>query len=189
MTSLDELQQQGSRLLHQQCWNWGRDVIRSEGNLLLEAGFVRERPPEDEEGATRYILDTPDGCCLILWGFGIFFGGKSGGIYLGRYQFDPQWTSLEAIRKPIWKPDMIPAPESPPSSRAPLELMLGVAGRIADYEEWVLSEYGLPYRCEVLSEWKHAHKGLAPESLPTAWRELAGALDERLQTAPAGSIQ
>jgi len=184
MSSFGNLRRRGARLLNQQCWNWGRDVVRPEGNLLLEAGFARERPPEGETGSTRYVLDGPDGGRLVLWGFGVFFGGESGGVYLNRFQFEPQWMPLEAIRKPIWNPDMIPAAGLPPRPQAPLDLTLRAARRIADYEEWVLGECGLAYRCEVLSEWDHAAKGLAPQSLPEAWRTLAAALEAQLEKEP-----
>lgn len=67
------LQRQGQELLHQQCWNWGRDIVRPEGNLLLEAGFVKQRPPEGIAGSTRYALRLADGGCWMLWGFGFFY--------------------------------------------------------------------------------------------------------------------
>ena len=61
----------GRELLHRQCWNWGRDIVRPEGNLLLEAGFVKWRPPEGETGLTCYTLALPGGDSLMLWGFGV----------------------------------------------------------------------------------------------------------------------
>ena len=45
----------GQSLLTQQCWCWGRDVTRPDGNLLLQYGFTRHRPPGQERGATTYI--------------------------------------------------------------------------------------------------------------------------------------
>ena len=56
----------GQELLHQQCWNWGRDIVRSEGNLLLEAGFLKRRPPGEEAGSSCYTLALSDGDSLML---------------------------------------------------------------------------------------------------------------------------
>ena len=56
-------------LLAQQCWCWGRDVKRAEGNLLLEYGFTRKRAPQNEPDATNYTLRCGS-ATLRLWGFG-----------------------------------------------------------------------------------------------------------------------
>ena len=53
------LQRRGSALLNQQCWFWGQDVRRAEGNLLLELGFQRQRPPEEQQGCTQYTRAQP----------------------------------------------------------------------------------------------------------------------------------
>ena len=36
-------------LLSQQIWAWGQDVRRKQGNLLIEFGFERVKPPADVE--------------------------------------------------------------------------------------------------------------------------------------------
>ena len=179
------LRRQGQKLLHQQCWNWGRDIVRSEGNLLLEAGFVKQRPPDGESGSTRYTLALAGGGSLMLWGFGLYYGtAQQGGVYLSRYQFQPQWLPWAAAERPIWKPDMIPVAQTPPSPRIPVELTIAAARRIADYEEWALALCGLEYRCGVLRQWKQAAKALPPQGLPPAWRALAAAMDGRLHPQP-----
>jgi hypothetical protein len=96
-TTLPERGQSGQQrnriasvLLDQQMWCWGRDIVRSEGNLLLQFGFRKERPPATVSGCTAYILTPFPGCQLILWGFGLFFGlESSGGVFLRRYEFKP----------------------------------------------------------------------------------------------------
>jgi hypothetical protein len=173
----------GQRLLHQQCWNWGRDIVRPEGNLLLEAGFSRQRAPEGETGSSRYELATDEGGVVLLWGFGLYFGdAANGGIYLNRYQFQPEWLPLERVRPPLWRPDMVPKGQKPPSARLPLDLASRAALQIADYEEWVLLRCGLEYRRRVLCEWKQAAKGLPPQTLPQSWRDLAGDLAASAQS-------
>jgi len=175
----------GQALLHQQCWNWGRDIVRPEGNLLLEAGFHRRRPPEGEDGSSCYILELPAGGRLMVWGFGLFYGtAGQGGVYLERYRFQPQWMPLEAVQESIWAPAMVPDEQTPPSPRIPLELTAAAARRLADYEDWVLECCGLDYRCAVMRQWKQAAKGVPPQTLPQAWRGVAEAIGEKLQRTP-----
>ena len=50
----------GQEVLDRQCWNWGRDIVRPEGNLLLEAGFLKRRPHEGEAGSSCYTLTLPE---------------------------------------------------------------------------------------------------------------------------------
>ena len=96
----------GQKLLHRQCWNWGRDIVRPEGNLLLDAGFRRRRPPEGETGSSCYTLALPNGGCLMLWGFGLLYGmPRKGGVR------DDPWTDLDARHDPGWTD----APVAPPA--------------------------------------------------------------------------
>ena len=54
-------------LLSQQAWCWGRDVLRPEGNWLLEVGFDRIEPPNDRnECSSVYSLELPDERCVVL---------------------------------------------------------------------------------------------------------------------------
>ena len=168
----------GQKLLQRQCWNWGRDIVRPEGNLLLEAGFRRRRPPEGVAGSSCYTRALPDGDSLMLWGFGVLFGTpRKGGVYLNRYKFRPVWIPSANLQEPIWKPGMIPNGRTPPSPRVPVDLTVAAIRRIADYEEWVLARCGLEYRRAVLRQWKQPPQGLPPQTLPQEWRALADAMD------------
>ncbi len=175
----------GQELLDRQCWNWGRDIVRPEGNLLLEAGFLKRRPPEGEVGSSCYTLALPDGDSLMLWGFGLLYRTpRKGGVYLNRYQFRPVWLPSETLQEPIWKPDTIPTAQTPPSVRVPVDLTVAAIRRIADYEEWALARCGLEYRRAVLRQWKRPSKRLLPQALPEAWRALADAIDGQPDPEP-----
>ena len=176
----------GKKLLDRQCWIWGRDIERSEGNLLLEAGFLRRRPPEGEAGSSCYTLALPAGDSLMLWGFGLMYGtSRKGGIYLNRYQFLPVWLPSETVQKPIWRPDTIPPAQTPPSPRVPVDLTVAAIRRIADYEEWALARCGLEYRRDVLRQWpKRSSEQVPPQVLPQAWRSLADAIDGQQHPGP-----
>jgi len=175
----------GQELLHRQGWNWGRDIVRPEGNLLLEAGFLKRRPPEGESGSSCYTLAMPGGDSLMLWGFGLLYAApRKGGVYLNRYRFRPVWLPSEAIRGPIWKPGMMPAGQAPPSFCIPVDLTVAAIRRIADYEEWALARCGLEYRRAVLRQWKRPSGQLPPQTLPQAWRTLADAIDGQPNSEP-----
>ncbi|MCY3704183.1 MAG: hypothetical protein OXH08_01575 [Gammaproteobacteria bacterium] len=190
MSPISELcRSKGQELLHRQCWNWGRDIVRPEGNLLLEAGFLRRRPPGGEAGSSCYTLALSDGDSLMLWGFGLLYGTHRGGIYLNRYEFRPVWLPSETIRGPIWKPDMIPAGQAPPSLRVPVDLTVSAIRRIADYEEWVLARCGLEYRRAVLRQWREPSEHLPPQALPRAWRSLAAEIDGQPLNAKAQLVR
>lgn len=91
-----KLIKKGSRLLHTQCWFWGQDIRSPAGNLLVQYGFERFRPPEGVEGSSAYLLalvPARETSCLILWGFGLFYRTEgAGGIFLDRFRFLPRWT-------------------------------------------------------------------------------------------------
>ncbi len=175
----------GQELLHRQCWNWGRDIVRPEGNLLLEAGFLKQRPPKGETGSSCYTLALPHGDSLMLWGFGLLYGTpQKGGVYLNRYRFRTVWLPSEKIQGPIWKPGMIPTEQAPPSLRIPVDLTVAAIRRVADYEEWILAHCGPEYRHAVLREWNRPSGQLPPEALPQAWRTLADAIDCQPHPAP-----
>ena len=169
---------EGQKLLHRQCWNWGRDIERPEGNLLLEAGFLKRRPPEGAAGSSCYTLTLSDGDILMVWGFGLLYGTlQKGGVFLNRYEFHPLWLPLEMVQEPIWRPDMIPAAQTPASPRVPVDLTVAAIRRIADYEEWALARCGLEYRRAILRQWKRPSERLPPQTVPQAWRSLADAID------------
>ena len=175
----------GQELLHRQCWNWGRDIVRPDGNLLLEAGFLQRRPPEGEAGSSCYTLALPDRDSLMLWGFGLLYGTpREGCVFLNRYLFRPRWLPLETVQEPIWKPGMIPTAQTPPSPRVPVDLTVAAIRRIADYEEWALARCGLEYRCAILREEDRPAEQLPPQKLPEAWRALADVIDSQPHPEP-----
>lgn len=157
------VRQRGCALLHQQCWLWGRDIKRDEGNLLLLHGFDRLRPPEGLSGSSQYNLRLGSGLQIRLWGFGLFFGGEEG-IFVNRFDFTPReaqaaqcWQGIEA---------MTDLPRAGLGSSLPEALRW-----IGAYEAWVLQRLGTGYRRACLASWPAAVS--TPALLPDAWLELA----------------
>jgi hypothetical protein len=54
-------------------------------------------------------------------------------------------------------------------------LLRGAMRWVAEYERWVLAQYGVAYREACLLAWKK--RPVLPRLLPTAWEELAEALE------------
>lgn len=170
---------QGKLLLNQQCWMWGRDVCREEGNLLLEYGFERQRRIDGGSGSTQYTLHLPHATkeeprrMVRLWGFGFFFvdlaatsnkDATYSGIFLNRFEFVAR--HVQAL------PEFCLANEMATLERASdLALLPDALRWIGGYESWVLDRIGLNYRERCLSGW--GKRRTSPELVPSAWMRLA----------------
>ncbi len=167
----------GTRLLTQQCWNWGCDVRRPEGNLLLEAGFTRVRPPTGVTGNTLYALHPSPETQIILWSFGIFFGqAASGGLLLNRFRFAPHSMDTPTLPLTIWTQEHLPPLHRPAAAdRERLALLLaGLLDWISAYESTVLAEQGVAYREACLAQWSRRKLGVPAAELPARWAILRG---------------
>lgn len=164
----------GAHLLHQQCWCWGRDIRRSEGNLLLEYGFERVRPPATIAGSSRYCR-TCEQSKLYLWGFGVAFVQQDGAaIYINRYNFVPRWLNVEISLDHVWAAEQLAAfapPDPVRLRRRTRRLLKRAMLEFAGYEAWVLNGYGVWYRREALREWHLP--AVLPERLPEEWTRLS----------------
>jgi hypothetical protein len=169
-------------LLHQQCWQWGQDIRRPEGNLLLAYGLERMRPPAGIAGSSTYFVGVAGGW-IRLWGFGLVYAQNGRAVYLHRYQFEPLLVDPSAAREPIWTPDLLrPIGGWDPQTGAKALVW------IANYERWVLREFGLSYRRSVLWNWHEP--AVLPEQLPAAWETLAWEMERRnWETGASGGPQ
>jgi hypothetical protein len=167
------------RLLHDQCWCWGRDVERAEGNLLLEFGFRRVRTPEGRTFA--YELDRA-GEQVVLAGAGLCYAAAevADAALLGRYNARPrllpraevdteQWAQVGAsIFQSAGQRD-----EASPGSRL---LLAGAVRWIAGYEAWVREVAGVGYRARCLSSWPSA--SVSADRMVEEWQALLDELQE-----------
>jgi hypothetical protein len=156
-------------LLHQQCWLWGQDIKRPEGNLLLKYGFERIRPPAGIQGSTRYQIRLSDRATLSLWGFGLYYTRYGyGGVYLNRYDATPRYCHAADFLPHVWTPADLPVTGHDPQ----IPYLASKAFHwIANYERWVLHHYGLSYRRACLSTWHQP--SILPQSLPDEWDRLS----------------
>lgn len=168
------IQNFGVRLLAQQLWCWGRDIERSQGNLLLQTGFEQHRYRGDEERSTCYRLD--DGQTHIcLWGFGLFYGHRSlGGLFLNRFDFCPQWSPVESLAASIHQTADLPSfgrPSGLQQWQQALQLWTSLQDWIAGYEKSVCADHGNAYRRKCVRSWMQPY--VRADRMASAWRFLS----------------
>jgi hypothetical protein len=177
------LQRRGMALLNQQCWLWGQDIKRAEGNLLLLHGFERLRAPAGQSGSSQYTLRVGRGedeleepLHVRLWGFGMYFG-RERGIFLNRFHFLPRAAELA---------DLWQGREMTQLRRARDLALLPAALRwVASYEGWVRDGFGAGYRRACLRDWEAAVGD--PATIASAWQELASDAEAALADGAFGS--
>jgi hypothetical protein len=167
-------------LFHQQCWCWGEDIRRPEGNLLLARGFIRERGAR----SSRYHL-AEAGVCITLWAFGACFGdADAGGVFIDRHSLRLKLGPM--VPPDAWSAAALRGYHSPRTAREVSQagaLSARFASWVADYEEWVPTVTHPGYRTEVLSRWDAAV--VPARAMATKWRTaMTSATLPRVRTIP-----
>ncbi|MEM8735710.1 MAG: hypothetical protein AAGG44_15860 [Planctomycetota bacterium] len=165
-------------LLNQQVWCWGRDILRPEGNWLLNIGFDRIEPPADRADCSSvYSLQLPRGRCVVLRGFGVFYGDRHrGGVFLPRYGFPPRYTKVATLECPPWSDADLPKLSAPNDAQrtACTPLTVDLIDWIWGYEVTIAERLGLEYRRSTLLRWDNGKRHVIPaEEMASAWKELA----------------
>ncbi len=172
-------------LLHDQCWCWGRDVERAEGNLLVEFGFRRIANPEGR--AFGYDLERA-GEQVVLTGGGLVYAatGSTHAALIGRYDVRPrllprcevdtaQWAQVGAsVFHGAGTRD-----EGSPLSRV---LLSGAVRWIAGYETWVREVASVEYRAECLASWSQA--SITADQMVETWEALLAELQDAEERDP-----
>lgn len=167
---LPQLLHRGSVLLHQQCWLWGCDIRRPEGNLLLAYGFVRQPDPEGKR-STQYTLPLTDGNIVRLWGSGFYFGDEQEGVFLNRFAFEPRLVRFDET----WQN---PAQLKEAPRYLDFQRLSDACAWIAEYEAWVLEQHGTTYRQACAVGGPDASQPVA--NMAVRWRELAAEMNAHL---------
>lgn len=170
-------------LLSQQIWCWGQDILRPEGNWLIEVGFERTAAPADREQCSSiYTLELPEERRVVLRGFGLFYGAdQHGSVFVKRYDFQPQYTSQPRLDRPPWSTDDLPALKAPtePQRQHTAALTVELIDWAAAYEERVAERLGHAYRQSTLDRWKNNKRPVVPaEEMANAWRSVGLAVAE-----------
>lgn len=143
------------KLVDQQFWLWGRDVLHDEGNALIRAGFTKHPAPAGQSGCSCYERD--DGNSLLrLWGFGLIYAREDQAIILSREVFGPClvrdcWT--ESVG---WTIEDLPRHAAPDGNEARLcrDLTIELCMVVAEYERWVARTLRADSREQALAAWK-----------------------------------
>ena len=168
-------------LLSQQIWCWGQDILRPEGNWLIETGFDRLAAPADNERCSSvYSLELPQRRRVVLRGFGVFFGDDElGGVFLRRYEFRPEYTAQATLERPPWSCDDLPPLSAPTKAQrdGAIALTLALIKWVRDYEACVAERLGIGYRQATLDRWKNNKRPvIRAEEMADAWRSLGVAV-------------
>ena len=173
-----ELLKHAVALLSQQVWCWGRDILRPEGNWLVEMGFDRTRPPaEHKHSSSLYVLTMPRKRCVVLRAFGVFYGdGRRGGVFLPRYTFQPRYSTHGTLDCLSWPDEDLLKLKTPTESQqhACATLTLDLIDWIRGYEVNIVEHLGIEYRRSTLLKWDNGERTIVPaENIASAWRELS----------------
>jgi hypothetical protein len=182
-----ELLELAVTLFSQQVWCWGQDILRPKGNWLKAVGFHRIAPPSSRKDCPSvYSLDLPESRCVILRGFGVFYGDQRyGGVFLPRYQFRPKYTKHSRLIKLPWSHDDLPDLRVPKNTDRIncASLTLDLIDWIRSYEVRVAETLGRDYRRSTLAQWGNDSKPVIPaEEMAHQWRLLGIAIAGDLPT-------
>jgi hypothetical protein len=167
-----ELLREGERLFDVSMWCLGRDVLCPEGNLLARRGLVRHVRPEGVEGQSAYTVDLPGEGRLALWGFGVLCEcGEA--VFVPRDGFAPRLLDAAPAQPAFRAQDLGPwrQPATEEERRGARAVLVSLAGWLANHEEWVARERGLPWRRTCL-EMRRKASPVPAEALASAWWQL-----------------
>ncbi|MBF2055545.1 MAG: hypothetical protein IGS03_19005 [Candidatus Sericytochromatia bacterium] len=170
---------QATQLYAQQMWAWGQDIRHAEGNLLKAYGFSHGRSiGRDVPGSSQYTLLLPEGLSLKLWSFGLSLSVPSGqGVLLPRHTFRPRLFD-QNLPQNLARPGEWPESRRAHSAAEARQMYAWIRQLLeacADYEHWVLCEYGLAYRQAVMQRMPGRCRIPAGE-MAASWRVLEGQL-------------
>jgi hypothetical protein len=183
LRSLPSLRRQLAAAVDLTLWCLGCDVRHPAGNLLMERGLRRVRPPAGSLGATTmYAAGGGDHeARFAAWGFGLFLGCPVRGVGLLLRRHDAagaRLTAAPALAAPVWTPDALPhaRPVLDGTDAAHAAALLAALARhVAAHERWVAECCGAAYRTACVTERpRHVRRRhrLGPDLAP-AWDAAA----------------
>lgn len=177
----------GRILLDQQMWCWGRDIVRPEGNALVEYGFRVQRTPEGLRANSAYTFDPVPHRYVKLWGFGLLWTNEgAGSLLLERRRFSPRLVPEPEAFEEVWRAEQAPTTLRPRSGRERAlagRLLTDALSWIAGYERWAQRTLGADYRELCVAMWRK--ESVPGPEVAHCWERLArcfrvmGSLEER----------
>ncbi len=145
------------KLVDQQFWLFGRDVLHDEGNVLIRAGFTKRPAPAGPSGCSCYERD--DGSSLLrLWGFGLVYAREERAIVLSREIFGPCLVRDDWTTSVGWTVEELPRHAAPSAdeedARVCRDMTIELCAVVAEYERWVARTLRAGSREQALAAWK-----------------------------------
>lgn len=162
-------------LFDQQMWCFGRDIVRSQGNVLVDLGMCRYRPCDPNGGSTVYTAAVERGGSIFLWGFGAMYAEANvGGVFVRRYDFAPRLTA-RASGLGVHRPEALGRLTNPYSGRERelvRRLLPNLIGWFARYEHGIAESFGTAYRADCLRG-RTKESVVAAKDMAAAWERAA----------------
>ena len=178
----------GVDLLSQQIWCWGRDILRPEGNVLLEQGFERLiAPPEKANKKNIYALSLASGRTVILRGFGIvYIDERFGSIFVPRYELVPRFAPQEDSPLLPWSGDDLEGHVPPVAEERGqrIQMLADLIDWVIAYERDLIAVAGIDYRSQSLQRWDNGKRRVFPApSMVPEWQALQRRVEDLMLTA------
>ena len=177
------------RLLDQQLWCLGRDVVELPGNALLQWGLERVSPPSRVYHHS-YYRGTRCGADVVLWSWGLYHRVQGGdAILLRRARLDPVFVDGTDPPEGVWTSELVVGRRLA-NTEAEVDRFLVAAARafewLAEYEHWVRREFGARHRVEVVSRWRSPV--VVGEDIAGHWHRLAAWCTARADSTQGHSV-
>ena len=185
-TQLNERVSFGVALLSQQIWCWGRDILRAQGNWLIEQGFEVIKAPEELERAKNiYSLKISKEQHIMLRGFGIIFtDNRYGSIFVPRYEFLPKYAASSKLNTLPWSTDYLPefAPPKEIEKQYCSIMLVQLIDWIITYEQNLITNLGIDFRNTIVEEWNNGKRQIiASDNIISEWEKLRNDVIEMMQ--------
>ena len=167
----------GISLLSQQIWCWGKDILRDEGNWLIDEGFNVINAPEDFKNARNiYWLDLPGGKRIILRGFGIVYSdSRYGSIFVHRFKLLPKYSVSPELDILPWNTSCLEGFDQPVGIEKQFcSIMLtDLIDWIIGYEQKLTAKLGIDYRKSTIKQWDNGKRCIIDaEDIVLEWKKL-----------------
>lgn len=119
-----------------QMWCFGCDIRREQGNLLVEYGFVRDRPEGQISGSSHYAKRIDAEHTVHLWGFAVVITSSRYALCLKRFGLNPRLAEASQISENIWRPHELPPfyfPKTEQQIKQARQLLTVIASELNNY--------------------------------------------------------
>jgi hypothetical protein len=173
-------------LFDQQLWCWGRDISRSQGNILLQLGMSRYRAIDSSQEGSAYTARVPGEGLFWLWGFGLLYSATGlGNLFLQRMPFE--YFLLEQLpSRPVHHLSELTGLVRPNTARQRaliVPLMEAAFQWMGKYEHWIAETLGADYRARTLAIRGRAAEIPAQDQART-WDHLAKKVHRLVTASP-----